>query len=61
MRSHDGQSDFCDLFVIVETTKKKDYQDDVVQDLGAAVTLLIVHIEHCDQKEEKTNNNLKMK
>ena len=31
-----------------EDNKKFDYQDDVVQDLGAAVTLLIVHIDHCD-------------
>ena len=31
-----------------EDNEKEYYQDDVVQDLGAAVTLLIVHIDHCD-------------
>jgi len=31
-----------------QSDDKHDHQDDVVQDLGAAVTLLIVHIDHCD-------------
>ena len=43
-----------------ESDDKDNHQDDVVQDLCACMAVLVVDVDHGNQKEEKTDYNLKV-
>ena len=43
-----------------ESDDEGNHQDDVVQDLRARMAVLVVDVDHGNQKEEKTDYNLKV-
>ena len=45
---------------VVKTKDNNHHQDDVVQDLCAGMAVLVVDVDHGNQKEQEADHNLKV-